>query len=268
MAKCTVAGCDREVSKPGFKFCYPCFKKNNPKPEPVDFETLITATMIIEALEEKHSWKISSRKLNTIFNELGWITKPPYDVGGWKATRTGKKNGGVDIPPKGNSSPYVKWVPKTLENKALLNAVIRTLGVPKIENETIQPVFSEENLEPPNKANSKKSSDGHWVRSRGELLIDNYLFNNRIPHAYEQEVYLPDNKKMVPDFMTITPKGNVYIEFWGMEGNSSYDKRREAKIQLYRDNGLELVNIFPKHLDNLDAYLSSIFVKYGVRTAY
>ena len=105
METCTVAGCKNEVSKPGFKFCYPCWKKKNPEPEPIDPETLITATKISEHFEKHHGLKISSRKLNTIFNELGWITKPPYDVGGWKATRTGRRNGGVNIPPKGDGSP-------------------------------------------------------------------------------------------------------------------------------------------------------------------
>ncbi len=268
METCTVAGCKNEVSKPGFKFCYPCWKKKNPEPEPIDPETLITATKISEYFEQHHGLKISSRKLNTIFNELGWITKPPYDVGGWKATRTGRRNGGVNIPPKGDGSPYVKWAPTTPDNKALLNAVRRMLGVAKVHSEPKQQTFDDENVEPPSKANSMKSSDGHWVRSRGELLIDNYLFGTRIAHAYEQEIYLQDGSKMIPDFMAITPKGNVYIEFWGMEGKSEYDKRREKKKQLYKDNGLELIEIFPQHLDNLDAYLNAVFARYGVKTAF
>lgn len=268
METCTVAGCKNEVSKPGFKFCYPCWKKKNPEPEPIDPETLITATKISEHFEQHHGLKISSRKLNTIFNELGWITKPPYDVGGWKATRTGRRNGGVNIPPKGDGSPYVKWAPTTPDNKALLNAVRRMLGVAKVHSEPKQQTFDDENVEPPSKANSMKSSDGHWVRSRGELLIDNYLFGTRIAHAYEQEIYLQDGSKMIPDFMAITPKGNVYIEFWGMEGKSEYDKRREKKKQLYKDNGLELIEIFPQHLDNLDAYLNAVFARYGVKTAF
>ena len=90
----------------------------------------------------------------------------------------------------------------------------------------------------------------------------------RIAHAYEQEIYLQDGSKMIPDFMAITPKGNVYIEFWGMEGKTGYDKRREAKKRLYKDNGLELVEIFPKHLDKLDAYLNAVFARYGVKTAF
>tara|TARA_B100000029_G_scaffold190229_1_gene188101 strand:+ start:213 stop:1019 length:807 start_codon:yes stop_codon:yes gene_type:complete len=268
METCTVAGCKNEVSKPGFKFCYPCWKKKNPEPEPIDPETLITATKISEHFEQHHGLKISSRKLNIIFNELGWITKPPYDVGGWKATRTGRRNGGVNIPPKGDGSPYVKWAPTTPDNKALLNAVRRMLGVAKVHSEPKQQTFDDENVEPPSKANSMKSSDGHWVRSRGELLIDNYLFGTRIAHAYEQEIYLQDGSKMIPDFMAITPKGNVYIEFWGMEGKSEYDKRREKKKQLYKDNGLELIEIFPQHLDNLDAYLNAVFARYGVKTAF
>ncbi len=268
MGKCTVAGCNRDVSKPGFKFCFSCWREKNPKPGTIDPDSLINATAICETLESEHSWNISSRKLNTIFNELGWITKPPYNQGGWIATRTGKKNGGVDIPPQGNGSPYVKWAPDTIKKRALLNAVARTLGVPRVKLASIETSHSEDIVEAPNKANSMKSSDGHWVRSRGELLIDNYLFGTRIAHAYEQEIYLQDGSKMVPDFMAITPKGNVYIEFWGMEGKTEYDVRRKEKKQLYKDNGLELVEIFPKHLDNLDAYLNAVFARYGVKTAF
>ena len=100
-------------------------------------------------------------------------------------------------------------------------------------------------------------------------MIDNFLYGTRIAHAYEQELYLgEDATVMIPDFTALTPKGNVYIEFWGMEGNASYDKRKEIKKKLYQEYDLELVEVYPKHLDYIDAYLSKIFAKYGVKTAF
>ena len=75
-------------------------------------------------------------------------------------------------------------------------------------------------------------------------------------------------KTMIPDFTAITPKGNVYIEFWGLEGQPDYDSRRKEKIKLYEKNELELINVSPEHLDNLDAYLSRKLSVYGVKTAF
>lgn len=278
MVKCQTAGCDTEVTKKGFYLCYPCWKEQNPKKggaakkkiKPVDPSTLITSTKICEHILQEHSLKISSQKLNSILNELGWISKPPYDVGGWQATRNGKRNGGVDQPALRGGSPYVKWGNKILKNKALIRAVRDMLGSDVKEN----PPTPVDDTNPqahnaPNRAKTIKTRDGHYVASRGEYMVDNFLYGTRIAHAYEQELYLgEDAKVMIPDFTALTPKGNVYIEFWGVEGNASYDKRKEIKKKLYQEYDLELVEVYPKHLDYIDAYLSKIFAKYGVKTAF
>ena len=39
MAKCQTQGYEKETSRPGFHFCYPCYKSNNPEPEPIDSST-------------------------------------------------------------------------------------------------------------------------------------------------------------------------------------------------------------------------------------
>ena len=100
-------------------------------------------------------------------------------------------------------------------------------------------------------------------------MIDNYLYSARVPHAYELEVYLPESDKvMVPDFVVLTPKGNVYVEFWGMEGQSDYDTNTDQKKKLYEEFDLELIDVWPANLDDLDAYLSRKLAQYGVRTAF
>jgi len=34
-----------------------------------------------------------------------------------------------------------------------------------------------------------RTEDGHWVRSKAELIIDNWLYRGRIVHAYERRFF-------------------------------------------------------------------------------
>ncbi|CAL6300873.1 unnamed protein product [Bathycoccus prasinos] len=118
------------------------------------------------------------------------------------------------------------------------------------------------------KSQKYKTRDGHFVRSRGEVMIDNYLYTSRVAHAYELDLILTDSERMSPDFTVLTPNGNVYIEFWGLEGQSDYDKNTEKKKRLYEKYDLSLINVRPDDLDNLDSILSQKLAQYGVRTAF
>jgi len=85
--------------------------------------------------------------------------------------------------------------------------------------------------------------DGHYVRSYSELLIDNWLYNNGYRHAYEKSVFIctePD-AVVLSDFYI--PDGNVYIEFWGLNDDQRYLKRKEKKLKMYKDNNLNLISL-------------------------
>lgn len=100
-------------------------------------------------------------------------------------------------------------------------------------------------------------SDGHIVKSKSELVIDNYLFENGIPHAYEKA--LPcGNEKIVPDFCL--PKyldgEDVYIEHWGFGvENPEYMRRKEDKISKYIELKETLICTFEEDLANIDYQL-------------
>ncbi|WP_226036714.1 hypothetical protein [Aquibacillus saliphilus] len=68
-----------------------------------------------------------------------------------------------------------------------------------------------------------RSADGHYVRSRAEMLIDNWLYMSEIVHAYERK--LPIEEDVYTDFYL--PVGKVYIEYWGLEDEPKM--RRESK---------------------------------------
>lgn len=94
--------------------------------------------------------------------------------------------------------------------------------------------------------------DGHKVRSKGELLIDNWLYKNRIAHGYEVAIL---GKKFC-DFEIPTMNGNIYIEYWGMN-DVEYLKNKEVKLALYKEHDLKLISLYPKDLKSLDEILGA-----------
>lgn len=86
--------------------------------------------------------------------------------------------------------------------------------------------------------------DGHVVKSKSEVLIDDYLFDHGIPHAYEKAVSIDANEAhdLLPDFFL--PKfgskhEDIYIEHWGFdEGNNPrYFESKKYKIEQYKKLG-------------------------------
>jgi len=85
--------------------------------------------------------------------------------------------------------------------------------------------------------------DGHYVRSKSEMLIDNWFYSQRISYAYEKSVFMSTK----PDAIVISdfyiPDGDVYIEFWGISDEDAYSLRKKKKQELYRDNSINLIEL-------------------------
>jgi len=77
-----------------------------------------------------------------------------------------------------------------------------------------------------------RADDGHLVRSRAELIIDNILFEMREIHVYE---HLLGERNFTCDFYL--PNCDGYIEYWGLS-NLQYRKRRDEKRKYYEKNGI------------------------------
>ena len=105
-----------------------------------------------------------------------------------------------------------------------------------------------------------RTSDGHYVRSRAEAMIDNWLFNHHIAHAYERK--LPVEEDALCDFYL--PQGNVYVEFWGKENDPSYARRMREKQEIYRRNNLKLISLTDDELYRLDDHMPGLLRSYGV----
>ncbi|MDR2079747.1 MAG: hypothetical protein LBP74_08520 [Treponema sp.] len=150
------------------------------------------------------------------------------------------------------------WNKKILNNKFLKeslvdNHIIEENGLEKNNNGTsLKERFPAE----------FKAADGHYVRSRAEVIIDNYLYNNQITHAYEKKVPVEDI--LYCDFYLPLGK-KVYIEYWGREGDQQYDNRKKAKIEIYKKNRLNLIELNDKDIQNLDDILPGKLLRFEIK---
>ncbi len=114
-----------------------------------------------------------------------------------------------------------------------------------IEVEEVEDPIVEEVEKPKAKRREYKSLDGHKVRSQAELDIDDILYNALILHAYEKEVtqISSEERVVLSDwFVPVYGDVGIYIEYWGLN-SPTYIKNKEAKIKLYLDNDIPLIQI-------------------------
>ena len=84
-----------------------------------------------------------------------------------------------------------------------------------------------------------KASSGNYVRSKSEMLIDMFLYVNKIPFRYECALRLGEIV-VYPDFTVKHPTtGEIfYWEHFGRMDDSNYCKNTCMKIQTYVSNGI------------------------------
>lgn len=213
--------------------------------------------------------KVSPQRINKLLNTGGFIEKATK---GWSITKLGRRMGGVEKTYTPTGAKYVLWPEKTIDNNRHFKQIFKTLS-----NSDIEPEKTEE--ESPSKEKSTlnmpkgkyKTNDGHYVRSRAEVIIDNWLFENKLPHAYERSVPIEEQVVCdwyIPSFGANTTK-SVYIEFWGME-TDKYLERKKEKQAIYRkySEELYLIELEDKDLNDLDRVLSSKLTGAGINVAH
>ena len=109
-------------------------------------------------------------------------------------------------------------------------------------------------------AATHRTTDGHWVRSKAEMLVDNWLYMAGVVHAYERQ--LPIEEELYCDFYI--PHGKVYIEYWGLESDPKYEARKQVKLELYKKYNFNLIQLSDEHIRNLDDFLSKLLLKFNV----
>lgn len=222
-----------------------------------------------EVASERHLYATSlgrtfglpATRMNYVLSELGWIRK---SLKGWRVTQQGVAVGGEQREDARTGIPFVAWPTSIVENRALCSTIDEILG---------KSARQESGLACANQPDTKgasyrdrfpaqcRAADGHFVRSRAEMLIDNWLYMAEIVHAYERK--LPIEEDVFCDFYL--PAGKVYLEFWGMENDLHYADRMRAKKTVYAKYGFNLIELHDADVQNLDDILPARLLKYGVQ---
>lgn len=95
-------------------------------------------------------------------------------------------------------------------------------------------------------------SDGHWVRSKAELLIDNWLYTRKPPIAHAYERRLPIEEEAYADFYI--PVGDCYIEYWGLD-TPEYTQRQRRKMELFEKYKFRVISLKERDIEKLDDLL-------------
>ncbi len=205
-----------------------------------------------------NKYNLSARKINLILSEIGFIEK--Y-LKGWTVTILGSKNGGIQKENSKNGIPYVEWNKSIFNNSAFMSILKEVNGdagesTQKKIDDSKDSNFREKFIA------KHRATDGHMVRSKAEMLIDNWLYMAEIVHAYERK--LPIEEEVYCDFYIPTEK--IYIEFWGLENDPKYVARKEKKKEIYKKYGFKLIELTDEEVFNLDDILPKMLLKFGVQT--
>lgn len=135
------------------------------------------------------------------------------------------------------------------------NALANCGGIAKIAQEM--------NCEP----NFFIATDGHFLDSGNEYILDEYLYARGIEHSVGEKISPDFNYRY--DFKI----NDYYVEIWGYENNRDnkrcdlYNQKREKKEQLYKDLNLKLISIegslFQNKPETIEQKLDEIFSSYG-----
>jgi hypothetical protein len=225
-------------------------------PENIDINIAVNEALITSTAIGKH-FGVSAIKTNHILSELGWIKK---SLKGWMVTDQGAKQGGIQDEDKKSGVPFARWPETIINTKALIETIEQVKGTK--EETTTQEIVETKEIGFRDKFEAKhRATDGHFVRSKAETLIDNWLYMAGIVHAYERK--LPIEEEAYSDFYI--PTGNVYIEYWGYDNDEKYLNRKKQKIEIYKKYDFNLIELVDKDVQNLDDVLPRLLLKFGVQ---
>lgn len=216
-------------------------------------DTLISDSTLTATQLGEH-FALPAKKINLLLSELGWIKR---DDSQWKATAIGLRAGARLRKDKQNNNEFVVWHPSVLRHARLKQSVIEFKGH-DAEAHSTEKSFSSFRQ----KFTAKhRTLDGHYVQSKGELIIDNWLYMAGVVHAYQRQ--LPIEQDVVSDFYL--PQGKVYLQYWGSDSDAADDRTIEHTRTLYQEHDLSLIEIFPDDIQNLDELLPKKLKPFGIK---
>jgi len=216
----------------------------------------LTATSgnTLSATKVGEYFKLNPKKINQLFSELGWIAKQDQE---WIVTPSGIRVGAKQRQDKQSQNKFVVWHDSIRHNPHLRQSVIEFLGQDAESHATDKSYSSFRQ-----KFEAKhRTLDGHYVRSTGELLIDNWLYLAGVMHAYQRP--LPIEENIMSDFYL--PAGKVYIQYWGTDHGDTPLREQEKTRKLYVEHQFNLIEICSEDVNKLDEVLPEKLRMFGIK---
>jgi hypothetical protein len=223
-------------------------------PENLLIDTSLSAGEHYSATQLGAQLQLNAKKVNQLLNELGWIERQDD---GWHITSLGLKAGGEQRVSKSDQRQYTVWHDSVLRNLNLNNSVREFLGT---DSDSLSTDKSFSSFRQKFQA-KHRTADGHYVRSKGELLIDNWLYMAGLVHAYERK--LPINQEVYSDFYL--PAGRVYIQFWGSDSGPTEARERAEKLAQYQTHNFNLIELEYDDIHDLDNILPRELRRFGIK---
>ncbi|MBN2450791.1 MAG: HEAT repeat domain-containing protein [Lentisphaeria bacterium] len=105
-----------------------------------------------------------------------------------------------------------------------------------------------------------RAADGTVVQSEGERLIADELAALGVVFRYDNRFRIVKGYAIRPDFYL--PEFDLYIEYWGMEGNLDYRIGMLEKQKLYQQAGKKVLSLHPADRPQLREALREKLARY------
>lgn len=213
-----------------------------------------TSKKYLSATQIGDRFTLNAKKVNQLFNELGWIVRTEN---GWQVTHSGLAIGAQQREDLESKTLYVVWHDSIIKNLRFKQTIWEFMGRDAEVHSTDRSISSFRQ-----KFEAKhRTLDGHYVRSKGELIIDNWLYMNGIVHAYDRQ--LPIKTDMLSDFYL--PQGKVYLQYWGDDkGETDQNLRNEIRA-VYQAHEFELIEVYLSDIEKLDDVLPIKLRQFGIK---
>jgi hypothetical protein len=186
---------------------------------------------------------LPARLINLLLAERGWLKK---HIRGWLLTPRGKAIGGEQHASEQTGIPYATWPETLLDNSLFLQAIAQVTGV-----SFTQPVAQAYAC----------ALSGQHVKSREELIVENWLYIAGINHARDYTLSA-GGETINADFFL--PELQVCIDIWGASDNAAALTEKLNKQDFYKKYGYDFIELQDETIAQLDEVLAKQLFHFGL----
>lgn len=206
----------------------------------------IESNRLLSSAQLARKYQISAREVRRLLGDAGLLQRT---FNGWELTRGGERLGGVAID---NDSGDITWPENLLDNE-IVRAQFEYLQRAHQASEPHEADLLDA-------ISAFDARDGHCFRSRYELLVCDWLYFAGVAHACHYR--LPLAQEYRADFWL--PAAHVYIEVGGDEKDAGAIAATMERVELYRRQQWNFVEVHAEHFEHLDDYLTRELRELGV----